>query len=387
MRVAIVHDWLTVEAGAEGVLREIIKLFPEADLFTLVCHLPERDRGFLSGLVPQTSFIQNLPFSKSKYRAYLALFPIAIEQFDLSDYDLVISSSYAVAKGVITGPDQLHISYVHSPIRFAWDLQAQYLRESGLERGLKSILVRMLLHYIRTWDVRTAHGVDLYIANSQFVGRRIAKNYGRESTVICPPVDTDYFTPGSDRKGDFYLTASRMVPYKRIPLIVRAFSEMPEKRLVVIGDGPEFANAKAAAGPNVTILGYQSKEVLLEHMRQARAFVFAAEEDFGIIGVEAQACGTPVIAYGKGGSLETVRGFEEEKRTGVFFHEQNVQSIQNAVAKFESLKPAISAEDCRANALRFSQVVFVEKLKDTISDALNNQHSSPSEQPLLRNRS
>jgi glycosyltransferase involved in cell wall biosynthesis len=375
MRVAIVHDWLTVEAGAEGVLREIIKLFPEADLFTLVCHLPEQERGFLSGLVPRTSFLQRLPFSKSKYRAYLALFPIAIEQFDLSDYDLVISSSYAVAKGVITGPNQLHISYVHSPIRFAWDLQAQYLRESGLDRGLRSIFVRMILHYIRMWDVRTAHGVDLYIANSQFVARRIAKNYGRKSTVICPPADTDYFTLGSDRSGDFYLTASRMVPYKRIPLIVQAFSEMPEKRLVVIGDGPEFANAKAAAGPNVTILGYQPKEVLLDYMRRARAFVFAAEEDFGIICVEAQACGTPVIAYGRGGSLETVRGFEEEKRTGVFFHEQNVCSVQNAIVEFESLKPAISAEDCRINALRFSREVFIEKLKETIRIASDGHNS------------
>ena len=376
MRVAIVHDWLMVQGGAEGVLREIIKLFPDADLFTLVCHLPQNQRDFLCGLVPRPSFIQNLPFSKTKYRSYLAFFPIAIEQFDLSDYDLVISSSYAAAKGVITGPNQLHISYVHSPIRFAWDLQAEYLRESRLDSGLKSAIARVILHYIRMWDVRTAHGVDLFIANSQFVARRIQKNYGRQSTVICPPVDTEYFEPGSKPKSGFFLTASRMVPYKRIPLIVRAFSEMPDKRLIVIGDGPELSHAKAAAGPNVEILGYQSKEVLLDYMQRARAFVFAAEEDFGIISVEAQACGTPVIAYGKGGSLETVRGHDEPKRTGVFFPEQNTESIKKAVAEFESLSPAITSEDCRLNALRFSRKLFIERFQKTIKTASEERNLS-----------
>jgi glycosyltransferase involved in cell wall biosynthesis len=374
MRVAIVHDWLTVEGGAEGVLKKIIELFPTADLFTLVCHIPDEKRQFLSGLKPRTSFLQNLPFSKTKYRSYLALFPLAIEQFDLSSYDLVISSSYAVAKGVITGPNQLHISYVHSPIRFAWDLQAAYLKESGLDRGFKSILARALLHYIRLWDFRTAHGVDLFIANSQFVARRIKKNYGRDSIVIHPPVDTRSFTPGTSPRESFYLTASRMVPYKRIPLIIRAFSEMPEKRLIVIGDGPELANAKAAAGPNVSVLGYQSREILLDYMRKARAFVFAAEEDFGIIPVEAQACGTPVIAYGRGGALETVRGLDQAKRTGVFFMEQTVDSIQKAVREFESLQPPICSQDCVDNAALFSQDIFLGKLRQTI-DAAARQHS------------
>jgi glycosyltransferase involved in cell wall biosynthesis len=364
-----------VQGGAEGVLREIISLFPDADLYTLVCHLPPDRRGFLSGLIPRTSFVQKLPFSKTRYRSYLAFFPIAIEQFDLSGYDLVISSSYAAAKGVITGPNQLHVSYVHSPVRFAWDLQAEYLREARLDSGFRSVIARAILHYIRIWDVRTAHGVDTFIANSRFVARRIHKNYGRQARVIYPPVDIDSFMPGSGPKSDFYLTASRMVPYKRIPLIVQAFSEMPDKRLIVIGDGPELSNAKAAAGPNVTILGYQSNEVLLDHMQRARAFVFAAEEDFGIIPVEAQACGTPVIAYGRGGSLETVRGHDEPGRTGVFFTEQNAKSIQKAIAEFEKLSPAISAEDCRTNALRFSREIFLEQFRKAIDDAAK-EHSA-----------
>lgn len=369
MRVAIVHDWLMVQGGAEQVLREIIKLFPGADLFTLVCHLPEDRREFLSGLVPRTSFIQNLPFSKKKYRSYLAFFPIAIEQFDLAEYDLVISSSYAAAKGVITGPNQLHVSYVHSPVRFAWDLQAEYLRESRLDSGLRSIIARTILHYIRMWDVRTAHGVDTFVANSQFVARRIMKTYGRKSEVIYPPVDTEYFRPGPGDRSDFYLTASRMVPYKRIPLIVEAFASMPDKRLIVIGDGPEISAARAVAGPNVTIMGYQPKNVLLDHMQRARAFIFAAEEDFGIIPVEAQACGTPVIAYGRGGSLETVRGDESPGRTGVHFHEQTTQSVRDAISEFESLSPAITSDDCRQNALKFSRELFAQSFRKTVDIA------------------
>ena len=369
MRVAIVHDWLMVQGGAEQVLREIIKLFPKADLFTLVCHLPEDRREFLSGLVPRTSFVQKLPFSKTKYRSYLAFFPIAIEQFDLSEYDLVISSSYAAAKGVITGPNQLHVSYVHSPVRFAWDLQAEYLRESRLDSGIRSVIARTILHYIRMWDVRTAHGVDTFVANSQFVSRRILKTYGRKSEVIHPPVDTEYFRPGPGDRSDFYLTASRMVPYKRIPLIVQAFASMPEKRLVVIGDGPELSTARAVAGPNVTIMGYQAKNVLLDHMQRARAFIFAAEEDFGIIPVEAQACGTPVIAYGRGGSLETVRGDEGPGRTGVHFREQTTQSVKDAISEFESLSPAITADDCRQNALKFSRDLFSQRFRETVDTA------------------
>lgn len=225
--------------------------------------------------------------------------PLAIEQLDVSKHDIILSSSHAVAKGILTGPDQLHISYVHSPIRYAWDLQHQYLREAGLSKGLKATLARWLLHKIRIWDCRTANGVDHFIANSQFIARRIKKVYGRKADVIYPAVDVERFALQTNKQ-DYYMTASRMVPYKRMDLIVEAFSHMPTKRLVVIGDGPEMNKIKSKATNNIEILGYQPNDVMQKYMSEAKAFVFAAEEDFGITPVEAQACGTPVIAYGKG---------------------------------------------------------------------------------------
>ena len=230
---------------------------------------------------------------------------------------------------------------MHSPIRYAWDLQHQYLHEASLERGIKAKLARMLLHYMRMWDQRTASGVDEFIANSHFIGRRINKSYRRQSTVIYPPVDTRQFTL-HEAKEDFYLTASRMVPYKKIPLIIEAFAAMPDKRLIVIGTGPEMDKAREVAGPNVTLLGYQSFEVLLHHMQRAKGFVFAAEEDFGIAPIEAQACGTPVIAYGRGGVLETVRGLDQPEPTGVFYPEQTTDSIIAAIAEFEANRARIT---------------------------------------------
>lgn len=245
--------------------------------------------------------------------------PLAIEQLDVSSHDVVISSSHAVAKGVLTGPDQLHISYVHSPIRYAWDLQHQYLREAALDSGIKGILAKYILHKMRVWDSRTSNGVDHFIANSHFISRRIKKVYGREADVIYPPVDINRF-PLFEEKEDFYLTASRLVPYKRIDLIVEAFSNMPDKKLVVIGDGSEMSKIKAKAKSNIEIMGYQSSNVMLDYMQKAKAFVFAAEEDFGITPVEAQACGTPVIAFGKGGSLETIRPLGVLNPTGIFLN-------------------------------------------------------------------
>ncbi len=356
-RVAIVHDWLVSYAGSEKVLEQIIRMFPSADLFSIVDFFPEEHREALGGKHASTSFIQRLPRAKSKYRAYLPLMPLAVEQFDLSGYDLVISSSHAVAKGVLTGPNQVHVSYVHSPIRYAWDLQHQYLDEAGLRRGLKSWLARSLLHYMRIWDQRTAHGVDAFVANSGFVARRIRKVYGSEATVIYPPVDVERFGLGAQHD-DFYLIASRMVPYKRIPLIVEAFAAMPEKSLVVIGDGPDFERCKTLATVNVTLLGYQPDDVLIDHMQRARAFVFAAEEDFGISVVEAQACGRPVIAYGRGGARETVvESHDPERATGLFFDEQSVDAIVDAVARFEAHAP-FRPEVCRHNAQRFTAERF-----------------------------
>ncbi len=353
-RVALVHEWLVTYAGSEHVLREILVLFPDSDLFAVVDFLSDEDRAKLSGKRAKTTFIQHLPFAARAYRSYFPLMPIAIEQLDLSAYDIIISSSHAVAKGVITGPDQLHICYCHTPVRYAWDLQHQYLREAGLTQGIKSLLARLILHYIRLWDARTVNGVDQFIANSAYVARRIKKIYRRDAKVIHPPVDLEMFTMHV-AKENFYLAASRMVPYKRIDLVVEAFSLTPERKLVVIGDGPEMPHIRRLAGPNVSFLGYQKTAVLKDYLQRARAFVFAAEEDFGIIPLEAQACGTPVIAFGRGGVLETVVG-QGEAPTGVFFKSQTVPSLLDAVRHFETL--SIKPETCRKWAENFSTASF-----------------------------
>jgi glycosyltransferase involved in cell wall biosynthesis len=368
-RVAVIHDWLTVYAGAEKVLEQILAIWPDADLFTTVDFLEDKQRGFILGKRAKTTFVQHLPFAKRRYRAYLPLMPLAIEQLDMSPYDIVLSSSYAVAKGVITGPDQLHVSYVHSPIRYAWDLQHQYLREAGLVRGVKAAVARVVLHYIRMWDQRTANGVDVFLANSRFIARRIEKVYRRSSAVIYPPVDVGRFSL-EEVKDKFYLTASRMVPYKRIALIVEAFAAMPDRELVVVGEGPEYERVKALATPNIRILGYQDTPTLIALMQKARAFVFAAEEDFGITPVEAQACGTPVIAFGKGGSLETVRGRPDDaEATGVFFYEQTVPAIRDAVELFERRPQGFSPKVCRDNALHFGPDRFRTELADQVARA------------------
>ena len=369
MRIAIIHDWLVTYAGAERVLEQMLQVFPDADIYSLVDFLPHDRRAFILSKEVNTSFIQNMPQAKRFYRNYLPLMPLAIEQFDLSAYDLVISSSHAVAKGVLTGPDQLHLCMCYSPIRYAWDLQHQYLKETGLDKSLKSWLARYMLHHIRNWDYRTANGVDEFIAISNFIARRIWKVYRRESHVIYPPVDVDRFTL-KEKKDDFYLTASRMVPYKKIDLIVEAFANMPDKKLFVIGEGPDYNKIKAKAGNNVELLGYQPFDVLKDYMQEARAFIFAAEEDFGIAPLEAQACGTPVIAFGKGGATETINGLDKPMPTGIFFLEQTVESLGAAVRSFENCQERISPEACRKNALRFSPERFRREFKDYVDEQM-----------------
>jgi len=367
MKVAIVHDWLVGYAGGERVLEQLLEIWPQADIFTTIDTLQGEQRHFLHGKKTTSTFIQKLPGAAKRYRSYLLLMPLAIEQFDLSKYDLILSSSHAVAKGVITGPDQLHICYIHSPIRYAWDFQHQYLQEAGLTKGLKSWVARWMLHKIRMWDVRTANGVDAFVANSKFISRRVQKVYRRESVVIHPPIDVDRFTLRSDKE-DFYLAASRMVPYKKMALIVKAFAQMPDKRLVVIGDGPEADRVRAVAASNVELLGYQPVEVLVDYMQRARAFVFAAEEDFGMMPLEAQSCGTPVIAYGKGGSLETVVAAGEAP-TGVFFQAQSVASIIGAVKSFENNADKYLPQSCRSHAEKFSPDRFRSEMKRFVDDA------------------
>ena len=372
LKIAIVHEWFVNYAGSERVVEQILNIFPQADLFAVVDFLDDSQRGFIQNKIVITTFIQNLPFAKTKFRQYLLLMPLAIEQLDLSAYDLIISSSHAVAKGVLTAPHQLHISYVHSPIRYAWDLQHQYLKESNLERGIKSWIARWILHQIRIWDTRTANGVDLFIANSKFIARRIQKVYRRSAEVIYPPVDLQNYTL-CEQKQDFYLTASRLVPYKRIDLIVEAFSQMGDRQLIVIGDGEQMARIRTKASRNIKFLGHLEPDLLRGYMQNAKAFVFASEEDFGITPVEAQACGTPVIAYGRGGVSESVRGLDGDRPTGVFFAEQTVAGIREAVLEFEENSDRILPMTCHENAMRFSTERFQAEFLEFVEQAWCDQ--------------
>ncbi len=376
-RTALVHDWLPVYAGAERVLEQMITSLPASDLFSLIDFIPTEQRDFLQGKSVETSFIQRLPFARSKYRYYLPLAPLAIEQFDLGDYDVIVSSSYAVAKGVLTRSDQLHISYVHSPIRYAWDLHHEYLEQGGLRRGTRGILARMILHYMRLYYATSANRVDVFVANSHNVARRIQKTYRRPAHVIYPPVDVERFRL-QPTKENFYLTMSRLVPYKRIDLIVEAFSEMPDKELIVIVDGPEHEKIRRLAGPNVTMLGFQPNEAVEYYMENARAFVFAAEEDFGIVPVEAQACGTPVIAYGRGGAQETV----VPGKTGLFFPEQTADHLRTAVEQFESIRESLDPSVIRANAERFAPEVF----RDAFTRMVNTEYANFIDENFVPNR-
>lgn len=326
MRVALVHDWLTTYAGAERILEQLIQLYPDADIFSLVDFLPAKQRGFLMNRPVTTSFIQRLPFARNHFRKYLPLFPIAIQSFDFHSYDLVVSVSFCVAKGVITGPDTPHVCICCSPMRYGWDMQEQYLLEHGYRGGIGRFIVRLFLLFVRTWDAATANLVDEYAAISTFVSKRIWKFYRRESTIIYPPVAIEEYSFHPEKE-DFYLAASRQVPYKRIDLIVEAFRRMPDRKLVVIGDGREHERIKGMAegSPNIRILGHQPFSVLRDHMQRAKGYIFAAKEDFGITVLEAQACGTPVIAFGQGAVRETVRDGGAGP-TGTFFSGANRRS-------------------------------------------------------------
>lgn len=349
MKIAIVHEWLVTHAGSERVVEQMLGLYSEADLFSLVKFLTREQEAFIQHKPVTTSFLQHLPFASKHFRQYLPLMPIAIEQFDLSAYDLVISSNHAVAKGVITRADQLHISYVHTPMRYAWDLQQDYA-----QRGIKGILTATILHYLRLWDYATAQRVDHFVANSRFVARRIAKTYGRSATVIYPPVAIDRFHPAPQRD-DFYLIMSRFVPYKRVDLVVEAFSRLGLP-LVVIGTGGEAEKIRLLAKPNVQFLPPQTEEAIASYLSRCKAFVYAAAEDFGISLVEAQAAGAPVIAYGKGGATEIVI----PGKTGILFPQQTVESLMDAVQKFEA-GARFEPDLLRENADRFSIDRFQQK--------------------------
>lgn len=357
--IAIVHDWLVNYSGAEKVLEQLLNLFPDADLFSVIEFLPDDLKWFIKNKKVFTTFIQRLPFARRKYRNYLPFMPLAIEQLDVTGYDVVISSSYAVAKGVITNVNQVHICYCHSPMRYAWDLYHQYLYEANMTSGIRGFIAKTTLHYMRLWDYTTSGRVDYFVANSEYVAKRIRKVYHKEAIVIYPPVDTEAFTL-VENKDDFYLVASRMVPYKKIDIIVKAFSRMPQRKLIVIGDGPDFKKVKLHVTPNVSLLKYVPFNELKYYMGKAKAFVIAADEDFGITSVEAQSCGTPVIAYDKGGVKESV----DDGSTGLFFKEQTPESIIEAVDRFESKARLLPPAGIRERACRFGIEQFKRQFEE-----------------------
>jgi glycosyltransferase involved in cell wall biosynthesis len=360
MKTALVHDWLISSVGgAENVLQEIYSMY-QAPIYTLLRNEESLKGTLFENATIYRSFIDRLPLSKKNFRSYLPLFPMAIEQFDLRSYDLILSSSHCVAKGVKRHPDQLHICYCHTPMRYIWDLSEEYLKEAGIESGIKGAVARYFMRNLQDWDLESSKRVDHFIANSHFVAQRIKRIYGRDAAVIYPPVDTDYFQL-VNRKEDFYLTSSRLVSYKKVHLIVEAFSKMPKRKLVVIGDGPEMKKICKIAGKNVELMGYQSNAVLREMVQKAKAFIFAAIEDFGIAPVEAMAAGTPVIALKRGGATETVI----DECTGIFFEEQTAASIRDAVKRFERFD-CWDPKTIRTHALQFSSGRFREEYRSFI---------------------
>ena len=369
LKYALVHEWLTPKAtgGSELVVREILNTI-DADLYALIDFESTNSESYLYNRKIGTTFVQQFPFARSGVQKYLPFLPIAIEQLDLREYDIILSSSHAVAKGILTTPQQLHICYCHSPMRYAWDLTFDYLKASKLGSGLPGWATRYLLHRLRLWDVLTANRVDYFIANSQHTARRIWRCYRREAKVIYPPVNIGGF-PFFSQKEDFYLIVSRLVTYKQVSLIVQAFNQL-QLPLVVIGTGPEMKKIRQLANSNIEILGWQPDEVVKKYMATAKAFVYAACEDFGIALVEAQACGTPVIAYGAGGALETVRDIrfcEGGTGTGIFFPNQTVNDLVEAVESFEGYEGEFNPEYARSHAAQFNQQIFAERYLDFLN--------------------
>jgi glycosyltransferase involved in cell wall biosynthesis len=365
MNPAIIHEWLVTVAGAESVLQSIYSLYP-GTIYTLF-HNPAGVKGSQwENHEIHTSMLQHIPFASRKHRIFLPLFPMAIEQFDLRNHDIIISSSYAVAKGVLTSSDQLHICYCHSPMRYIWDLTFEYLEASGLSSGLKSFIVRSMFHYLRIWDASSAIRVNEFVANSYYIANRIYKCYNRRAKVIYPPVDVDRFSISNNRD-NYFITISRLVPYKRIDLIVEAFKIL-KLPLVVIGDGPSRKKLESLASGNITFLGQLPSDKMDEYLKKARAFVFSAEEDFGIVNVEAQACGIPVIAYGRGGALETI----EQDITGLFFYKQDVASLVDAVNRFLAIEDKFDPELIRANAKRFPRERFEYEFRNFVDEKREN---------------
>jgi glycosyltransferase involved in cell wall biosynthesis len=372
LHVAIVHDWLDTWRGGENVLAEVLAMIPHAELYALVDFLPEERRPLLLGKHAHSTFLQRLPGSRRYFRALLPLFPRAIAGLDLSPFDAVISISHAVSKGVATRDDQLHVCYCLTPMRYAWDLRETYLASAGASTGWRRAFADQVLDRLRAWDVERSAGVTEFVAISRCIAERIRRCYGRDAKIVHPPVDVDFFTPSATIASEqSYVTASYWVPYKQLKLIVDAFRDTPSRRLVVVGGGPGVNEAQAGAPANVRFLGEVPRDVLRDTLRAARAFLFAAQEDFGIAPLEAQACGIPVIAFAGGGALETIQGLDARAPTGVFFNEQSATAIRGAIDVFESSSHRITAQSCRENALRFAPSVFRRNFTHQLESAID----------------
>ncbi|WP_425311743.1 glycosyltransferase [Microvirga massiliensis] len=371
LRLAIVHDWFPSLRGGERVAAEMCRLFGATEVFTLFDFLsPETKAEHFPGVTFHTSPANRIPFVERYYRGLFFLCPALIEQFDVTDYDLVVSSSAAFSRGVLTRPDQPHLCYVHSPVRYAWDEQFSYLNQARLGFGPKGILFRYFLHRLRTWDARTAHGPDLILANSSFVRARIRQIYGRSARTVFPPVPIEE-VEFAQQKDDYYVTASYLSPYKRTDLVIQAFNRMPSRHLVVVGEGQQERRLRELAGPNISFVGHLPRSEYLRIVAHARAMVFAGCEDFGITLAEAQASGTPLIAFGRGGARDIVRILGEvERPSGLLFKRQTVEAVKEAVEHFECCKSSIHPEACRQNAVRFSVERFRRELNQALDEAI-----------------
>ena len=377
MRIALVCDTMSAFGGAERVIKQILAVYPQADVFSVLDIVPQGQRDFLKNRKVYTSFLQNMPLIEHYYRHLLHIWPLAVEQLDVTGYDLVISSHHSVAYGVLTRPGQTHISYVHSPMRYAWDMQHQYLQQSRLNHGPFGLLARQILHKVRIWDYAAAQRPDSIIANSGFVAERLFRIHGRDALVVHPPVDVA--CRRQDRHGsgeDYYISVGRLVPYKRADLLVQAFARMPHRHLKIVGDGPDARKLAAMAPRNVEILGFQPDAVVRQLLGNARAYLFAGIEDFGITPVEAQAAGTPVIAYGAGGLTESIIGLDQPDPTGLFFDEQSEGAVVAAVEAFEANAFRISPQACIANAARFSEERFRSEFSGVVEEVLSSSQTA-----------
>lgn len=359
MKVALIHDWLPFMGGAERVLTNFLEIYPEAPIYTTICNRDNLD-GILKDADIRKSYLQKGRKEIKNHRNLFPFMPTAIESFNLNEYDIVLSSSSSVAKAVITKPDTLHICYCHSPMRYGWEFSHEYAGKMAGKKGIKAKILSYFLTGIRIWDNVSADRVDYFIANSENVAKRIWKHYRRESVVIHPPVRCSLFNI-SDVNENYFLIVSRLQEYKRIDLAVEAFNELGLP-LVIIGDGPDREKLEKMAKPNIKFLGRESDEVIKEHYARCRAFIFPGEEDFGITPLEAQASGRPVIAYGKGGALETVLNNE----TGIFFNEQKVESLIKAIEKFDKMN--FDKNKIRNHAKMFDEEIFKKKIKKFIDE-------------------